>query len=168
MELVLAQVDSEATEQGMRGRQGIWRAVAVVALAGALVGGIAPGAGAGLRARDRAGMLELTNRSREARDIRALELERQMSRLAYRHSLKMARRGELFHTADPARTYLRGTRWRIWGENVGVGNDLDGLQDAFMDSAPHRHNILRRGFRHVAIGVARAGGRAWVTVFFYG
>jgi uncharacterized protein YkwD len=49
-----------------------------------------------------------------------------------------------------------------------VGSTVDGLQDAFMASPPHRENILRTAFDHVAIGMARVDGHLWVTVIFYG
>jgi uncharacterized protein YkwD len=45
---------------------------------------------------------------------------------------------------------------------------VDSVQDAFMDSPPHRTNVLNRAFRNVAIGAARVDGVLWVTVFFYG
>jgi uncharacterized protein YkwD len=37
-----------------------------------------------------------------------------------------------------------------------------------MDSAPHRRNVLRRGYDHAAVGVVKAGGSFWVTTIFYG
>src|SRR6266508_917534 len=49
-----------------------------------------------------------------------------------------------------------------------VGSTVDGLQDAFMASPPHRENILRSAYDHVAIGMASADGHLWVTVIFYG
>jgi uncharacterized protein YkwD len=51
---------------------------------------------------------------------------------------------------------------------VGVGDSLDDLEDAFMASAVHRHNILARTYDHAAVGVVIEDGRVWVTVVFYG
>jgi uncharacterized protein YkwD len=125
-----------------------------------------PSATAGLR--DRRQMLTETNDDRVARDRRAVRLNAKLSDLARRHSRAMARQGRLFHTADPERYYLRGIRWSAWGENVGyTTEDARDLQRRFMDSRPHRENILTRRFDHVAIGAVRKGGRLWVTVFFY-
>jgi uncharacterized protein YkwD len=79
----------------------------------------------------------------------------------------MARAGELFHTGD-AGVYLDGISWHTWGENVGfTPGDVESIQEAFMDSPPHRTNILNRRFRHVAVGAVRVDGVLWVTVFFY-
>jgi uncharacterized protein YkwD len=80
----------------------------------------------------------------------------------------MARNGELFHTGD-ADVYLHGIDWHTWGENVGyTPGSIQGLQDAFMASTPHRHNVLEGDFRRVAIGTVRVDGVLWVTLFFYG
>jgi uncharacterized protein YkwD len=122
---------------------------------------------AGATAPPRGEMFRLTNDDREARDRRALDLNAVLSRYARRHSQAMADRGELFHTADLAGR-LDGLDWTIGGENVGVGEDLASLEAAFMASAPHRENILRRGFRDAAIGVVESDGSYWVTVIFYG
>ena len=59
--------------------------------------------------------------------------------------------------------------WHTWGENVGyTPQDVASLQQAFMDSPPHRANILNRALHPVAIGSVRVDGTLWVTVFFYG
>jgi uncharacterized protein YkwD len=80
----------------------------------------------------------------------------------------MAAAGDLFHTTDVT-PYLAGIDWHRWGENVGyTPGSIDGLQQAFMDSEPHRHNVLEPDFRRVAIGTVRVDGVLWVTLFFYG
>jgi uncharacterized protein YkwD len=122
---------------------------------------------AGQVAEDRSVMLQLTNESREDRNREALELNRRLSRYAVRHSRAMANRGELFHTEDLA-ALLQGLDWHVGGENVGVGDSLDGLQATFMESRPHRQNILCDDFDHTAIGVVQSDGSFWVTVIFYG
>ncbi len=115
----------------------------------------------------RSRMLSLTNHDREKRDKASLTLNAALSRYAERHSRKMAAQGHLFHSTDLA-ARLKGLDWSMGGENVGVGPTLGGLESAFMKSAPHRKNILRKAFDHVAIGVVRAKGSLWVTVIFYG
>jgi uncharacterized protein YkwD len=113
-------------------------------------------------------LLKLTNAARERQGLAKLQLDRAASRIARRHSAAMATAGELFHTTDIA-PYLSGIEWRRWGENVGyTPGSIQGLQQAFMDSEPHRHNVLEPGFRRVAIGTVRVDGVLWVTLFFYG
>ena len=112
-------------------------------------------------------VLALHNDTRKNRGLKALSLDAKVSRYALRHSKAMANKGYLFHTSSLA-SVLGGRNWSIAGENVGVGPDVERVQDAFMDSAPHRKNILRSGYDHVAIGVYRDGPLVWVTVIFYG
>jgi len=118
----------------------------------------------------RARMYRVTNTSRTTFGVRRVGIHYRMSQLARQHSIAMANRGYIFHTANPAAFYLRGTTWRTWGENVGVTSSTVGsIQRAFMNSPPHRSNILNRGFHRVAIGTYRdTNGYLWVTVFFYG
>ena len=98
----------------------------------------------------------------------SLTLNRELSVIARRHSLAMSKAGTLFHTSN-VDVYLHGMTWHIWGENVGyTPQDVASLQQAFMDSPPHRDNILNRAFTHVAVGSVRVDGTLWVTVFFYG
>jgi uncharacterized protein YkwD len=114
-------------------------------------------------------MLSLTNQARELHDRADVRLNWLLSRYARRHSLEMASKGYLYHSeADTLVRVLSRYDFAIGGENVGVGTTVDGLQDAFMASPPHRENILRTAFDHVAIGMARVDGHLWVTVLFYG
>jgi uncharacterized protein YkwD len=112
-------------------------------------------------------LFQVTNASRGRFDLPKLLLDREMSAVARRHSVAMARAGALFHTTD-VDVYLHGTAWHMWGENVGyTPTDVASVQQAFMESTPHRENILNRAFSHVAIGTVRVDGTLWVTVFFY-
>jgi uncharacterized protein YkwD len=111
----------------------------------------------------------VTNESRTHHGVRRVDLNQAMSELARKHSLWMANHHCLCHTHNPASVYLRGVRWSIWGENVGwtTGTAWD-VEQLFMNSPPHRANILNRRFTHVAVGAVRANDKLWVTVFFYG
>jgi uncharacterized protein YkwD len=81
----------------------------------------------------------------------------------------MADAGYLFHSTDEQLVdALKGRDWSLGGENVGMGSSLDGLEGAFMDSKPHRKNILRKAYDHAAVGIAKVDGTYWVTVIFYG
>lgn len=96
-----------------------------------------------------------------------LHLDRDLSKAARVHTLEMARRSELYHTPSHLLT-RRVTNWVILGENVGVGGDVGSLHRAFMNSAPHRANVVHTGYRHVGIGTFHRHGRLWVTVIFEG
>jgi uncharacterized protein YkwD len=123
----------------------------------------------GSRTEMRADFLDLTNDDRAHHDRESLRLARSLSRYAIGHSQAMADRGVIFHSSeDELRRALGGTAWSVAGENVGVGDSVDDLEDAFMASAVHRHNILARSYDHAAVGVVVEDGRVWVTVVFYG
>ena len=118
----------------------------------------------------RARMYRATNGSRLDHGVHRAYIHYTMSNLARRHSIAMANKGYIFHTANPSSFYLKGVRWSTWGENVGVtSGTIGGIEQAFMKSPDHRANILNRNFRRVAVGTYRdADGYLWVTVFFYG
>jgi uncharacterized protein YkwD len=123
----------------------------------------------------RARMYRATNYSRVNHEIRKVDIQDRISKLARQHSIKMANTGEygkIFHTSRSVieGTYLKGVNWSTWGENVGVtGGSIGDLQQAFMQSTDHRRNILNKSFRRVAVGTYRDdSGLLWVTVFFYG
>jgi uncharacterized protein YkwD len=130
-----------------------------------VLGAMAPNAGA--RTLRRTHMLELMNAKRDNRHVVDLDLSPRLSRYARAHSRKMAKRDYIYHTRSLA-SRLRSVRWSIAGENVGAGGDTDSLFQAFMQSAPHRRNILRGSFSHVGIGMVRRGSYLWVTMVFYG
>lgn len=136
--------------------------VSLALVAGSPATEIALGAGQGTST-----VKSLTNKERKQHERKGLKLNKRLSKYALRHSKHMANRGGLFHTSDLGRV-LRRVNWRAAGENVGVGGTLQAIQGAFMDSAPHRKNILNRKFDHSAIGVVQEDGRYWVTVIFYG
>jgi uncharacterized protein YkwD len=111
----------------------------------------------------------LTNDARAERGRSRLGMVDRLSRYAERHSQAMADRGRLFHSdGTTLQRVLAPYDWSIGGENVGVGGDVRSIQDAFMASKPHRREILRTAYDHMAVGIAREHDRLWVTVIFYG
>ena len=118
----------------------------------------------------RSRMYRATNYTRLNHEVRRVDLHDRLSLLARKHSIAMAKKGTLWHVANPSAYYLKGIRWSTWGENVGVtGGTVWDVQRAFMGSPPHRANILNNRFRRVAVGTYRdASGLLWVTIFFYG
>jgi uncharacterized protein YkwD len=107
------------------------------------------------------------NQARWSRDTRKLVMSASLSRKAERHSLQMAKRGYIYHSSCLSCTFSDYS-WSVGGENVGVGANMRSLHRAFMDSAPHRRNVLYREYRYVGIGAIRSNGRLWVTVLFMG
>jgi len=116
----------------------------------------------------------LVNTERQEHKRNSLRLHAKLSKIARKHSRRMANHGELYHNPNLAQQ-VQGMPWRVIAENVGVGPDLGDadasvqmVHDAFMDSAPHRKNILLRKVRKVGVGVVASGGNVWVTIVFMG
>lgn len=112
-------------------------------------------------------MRRLINKERSSRGKPKVRLSDALNRIATRHSRRMASSNRLYHNSNLSYD-CRNMNWRILGENVGVGSSVWGLHKAFMASTPHRKNILRSSFRKIGVGIARGGGRVWVTVVFLG
>ncbi len=77
---------------------------------------------------------------------------------------ELARSGVLRHNPD-----IGDYRWcyRAMGENVGYGPDWRTIKRAYMDSPPHRANILDRDYDRLGIGTARSSdGRVWNVLVF--
>jgi uncharacterized protein YkwD len=157
-------VEAAVDRAGTRGLAGVALALLIVLIT---QGVSSDHASASIAHRRRAHMLSLINEDRALRDKAPLKLNVELSMYAKRHSLQMATKGYLFHTDDLG-SKLTGLDWSIAGENVGAGSTLDGVEDAFMRSTPHRRNILRTAFDHAAVGAVHSNGRFWVTVIFYG
>ncbi len=80
----------------------------------------------------------------------------------------MAGTGRIFHN-DKLATDLRASRlsWSLTGENVGVGPSVEVIQNAFMHSAEHRHNILDGRYNAIGVGVTSAAdSRIYVAQVF--
>lgn len=112
-------------------------------------------------------LASLTNQARKDNGLGSMKLDKKIAKYAKKHSKEMAKKGSLFHTSDLGGA-LKGANWKIAGENVGVGPSADDLQAAFMNSAPHKKNILNKSFDHFAVGAVEMDGQVWVTVIFYG
>ena len=107
------------------------------------------------------------NHARALNGRARMSLNGSLSDYARRWSANMASRNRLYHNASLA-TWLRNWSWRILGENVGYGSSTSQVYVAFMNSAPHRANILDRRYRTMGVGVVVKNGRTWVTVIFRG
>jgi uncharacterized protein YkwD len=132
------------------------------------------------RSRARAAMASLEqaivgrmNEVRRTRGLRPLRLNRGLRSASLFHSRDMGRRGYFEHDSISGTPFWRRIErfypsrgFRSWtvGENLLWGSDTYGADFAvreWMNSPPHRQNILSREWREVGIGAvhfARAGG----------
>lgn len=113
-------------------------------------------------------VLRRLNRERHHGGIRTLKHSRPLQASATARARAMARSGRLAHGKWWKVLYrFAGRRFGHVGENIASGQDTTAeVVGAWMDSAPHRANILDPGYSHVGVGTAqRRGVTYWVTHF---
>ena len=122
----------------------------------------------------------ILNRRRARRGIAPLRENGRLTLASLRHAQDMARRNYFEHGNFVGRIravdYLAGaSSWRV-GENIAWGTGRyarpAAIVRAWMNSPPHRHNILNSGFHEIGIGIARGvprsgtdGGATYATDF---
>ena len=118
-----------------------------------------PPSSAGLRSQ----VLDLVNRSRSSHGLSALRLSLPLSAEALAHSRRMARSGDISHTANLVDLIHRmgGT---VFGEDVARGRGLRGIYGAWLQRTDTRNVLLDPRFRIVGVGVVHIGGFYWVTL----
>jgi uncharacterized protein YkwD len=123
------------------------------------------------------------NAERARHDLPALRLNRKLSTAARRHSRAMVEGRFFSHTSLSGATfvkriraagYISGARsWSV-GENIAYGSGSRStprsIGRAWMNSPPHRKNILSESFRSIGIGIASgtpvgSGGATYTTDF---
>jgi uncharacterized protein YkwD len=109
----------------------------------------------------------LLNEQRASRHLHRLRLNRKLSKAARRHAEDMVRRTYFSHDTPSGTDFVERIRrtgyfgsaveWMV-GENIAWGSEDEStpqsIVQAWMQSPPHRHNILNRRFREIGIGVA--------------
>lgn len=110
---------------------------------------------------------DATNDQRRRHERVPLDGNRCLKRFAARQAERMASQRRLFH--QDLGPILRRCDMRMVGENVAVGfpSGRSVVNDGWMRSRGHRENILRSGFRKVAIG-ARKSGDTWYVAQVFG
>jgi len=110
------------------------------------------------------------NGDRSANGLGALCGNAQLAGIAQSWANWMAEHGSLSHQDLGA--VLGGTSFSTMGENIldgPAGMSPGAMESAWMQSAPHRANILNGAFRAVGVGIATGpDGRVWVAVDFGG
>jgi uncharacterized protein YkwD len=132
----------------------------------------------------RAAVACLHNQVRAANGLPLLRPNAKLRRAADGHSADMVSAGYFEHTSPSGSTmvdrilatrYVRPDRGWLLGENLEWGTGSlstpRGAVDAWMNSAGHRANVLRRGYRQLGVGVAlgtptEAGEGVTITVDF--
>jgi uncharacterized protein YkwD len=110
------------------------------------------------------------NHARRSAGLRALVVVPGATDVARRWSWRMASGQQLWHNPSIVSDMEKAgsAAWTALAENVGYGGSSDpqALFQAYMNSPPHRANILDRDARYLGVGVVERQGIAWNTLDF--
>jgi hypothetical protein len=97
----------------------------------------------------------LVNASRRPAKLAPLVRNAGLDAIAQRQADRMRDAGYIFHnTAIADDATAAGVDWMLIGENVGEGMIVEAVEQAFMESEPHKRNILDAEFNALGVGVA--------------
>lgn len=107
-------------------------------------------------------MLEMVNKERTTRGLKALKMDSKLQEVARAHSRDMFIRGFFAHVnpdgKDPFdRIEAAGITFRAAGENLALAPNVDLAHQGLMNSPGHRANILTAEFGLVGIGCIDGG-----------
>lgn len=115
---------------------------------------------------------QLVNRARADEGVGVLAFDDELSRIAREHSEAMRDQGFFSHR-DPNGNGLRGrlaaggVSFSSAGENLAVVSDTANpagvAHQQLLASPEHRDVMLAKKFDRAGVGVARSGGRYWIT-----
>jgi Cysteine-rich secretory protein family len=113
-------------------------------------------------------VIELVNAEREARDLRPLSYNQELTVAARRHSQDMGDRNYFDHTAPDGtpdgipfyeRITAAGYNYQTCGENIAAGYATpEAVVDGWMNSDGHRDNILDPDYCDIGVGYAAVDG----------
>jgi uncharacterized protein YkwD len=112
------------------------------------------------------------NQIRAEARLSSLAVSEKLQAAAELHARDMAARRTMTHKGSRGSTAsdrikAKGYSYRRAGENIAVGyDDVDRLMKGWMDSPPHKRNILG-GFSQIGVGcaIAEDGKRYWCVTF---
>lgn len=116
-------------------------------------------------------LLNLTNQARIDQGLQPLHWDISLAAAAQAHAQKMFDQHSLSHQlpGEPdlqTRAAQAGAHFREVAENVAMGNGAEGVQKEWMNSPPHRANILDPKLTNVGIGVVEHAGYWYASVVF--
>jgi hypothetical protein len=116
-------------------------------------------------------IVEMTNQVRQEQKLPALKVNAMLAKAARAFAISVARSGKFSHTADgrtPAqRAETAGYKHCDIAENMAMDEDSRGFDTGalavqavagWMNSPPHRANIMRGSVSEIGVGLARAPG----------
>ncbi len=113
---------------------------------------------------DEASFVAKLNGLRASKGLRQLGVNGGLTNMARGWSSQMASRGTISH--NPNLASQAPSNWVRVGENVGMGQSVDSLHNAFVNSPSHYANMVNGYYDSVGVGVVHSGGTIFVTFNF--
>ena len=102
------------------------------------------------------------NSLRASKGLAPLAVYGELHNVARSWTDQMVANGGISHNPNLANDV--SANWSKLGENVGVGNDVDSLMTAFVNSPAHYKNIVDPAYNYIGVGVSYdANGRMYTT-----
>ncbi len=117
-------------------------------------------------------LLEAANKSRELAGVPPLRMEESLREAARAHARRMVESERLEHRLPGEPSLLERIaqvnplRMDRAGENIADASCAPGANDVLMRSAPHRENLLDRGFNVAGVAAIWSKGRLYVVQDF--
>jgi uncharacterized protein YkwD len=116
-------------------------------------------------------LLDAANRDRAAHGLHPLEWDTSLASAAREHAQRMAQRNQLSHQFPgeaPMQDRARqaGARFSLIAENVAEGPSVIGLHTQWMNSPPHRANLLDPDLNSVGIAIVQSGNTLFAVEDF--
>jgi Cysteine-rich secretory protein family len=116
-------------------------------------------------------LYDAVNHERLAMGLRELQWDTALASAARLHTALLADHDALSHRFDgeadlQTRLRLAGASFSLVAENVALAPDVPSLHIAWMNSAPHRANILDPQVNSVGIAIERRGNQLYATQDF--
>lgn len=116
-------------------------------------------------------LLNAANRDRTAAGLQPLEWDAALAAAARQHAQRMVQMNKLSHQfpdEPPMQDRARqaGARFSLVAENVAKGPNVPGLHTQWMNSPPHRANLLDPALNAVGIAVIQSGGMLFAVQDF--
>jgi hypothetical protein len=108
-------------------------------------------------------LFESANRERAAQGLAPLKWSATLAAAARQHALRMAAQNTLSHQlpGEPGvvdRASQAGVRFSSLAENIAEGPSAEGIHQQWMNSPPHRANLLDAQLDSVGIAIAKRNG----------
>jgi hypothetical protein len=116
-------------------------------------------------------LLNAANRDRAANGLAPLQWDNALATAARQHALRMVQANTLSHQfpGEPAlqdRATQTGARFRLIAENIAEGPNVVGLHTQWMNSPPHRANLLDPQLNAVGMAVVQSGNMLFAVQDF--